>query len=76
MLSAKPTNVPIESQFKLLSKDSPLNEDGKKKMRKIAYASAVGSLMYAMVCSTPELAYSASLVCRFIRIQENIIGWL
>ena len=35
-------------------------------MAKIPYANAVGSLMYAMVCSRPDIAYSVSLVSRFM----------
>ncbi|KAL5557814.1 hypothetical protein UlMin_034025, partial [Ulmus minor] len=37
-----------------------------KSVESIPYASAVGSLMYAMVCTRPDLAYSASLVSRFM----------
>ncbi|KAA0052220.1 gag/pol protein [Cucumis melo var. makuwa] len=36
-----------------------------KDMRKIPYASAVGSLMYAMLCSTPDICFSVGLVSRY-----------
>ena len=45
---------------------SPKTDEEKVSMEKIPYASAVGSLMYAMVCTRPDLAYSASLVSRFM----------
>jgi ATP-binding cassette subfamily B (MDR/TAP) protein 1 len=35
-------------------------------MSKVSYSSAVGSLMYAMVCSRPDLSYDMSLVSRYI----------
>lgn len=35
-------------------------------MRKVPYSSAVGSLMYAMVGSRPDLAYAVGLVCRYM----------
>ncbi|XP_075515339.1 secreted RxLR effector protein 161-like [Primulina tabacum] len=35
-------------------------------MEKIPYANAVGSLMYAMICTRPDLAYAVSLVSRYI----------
>ena len=35
-------------------------------MSKILYASAVGSLMYAMVCTRPDIAYSVGVVSRFL----------
>ena len=31
-------------------------------MRQIPYASAVGSLMYAMLCSRPNICYSVGMV--------------
>lgn len=35
-------------------------------MVKVSYASAVGTLIYALVCTRPDLAYVVSLVSRFI----------
>ena len=39
----------------------------KDEMNKIPYASAVGSLMYAMVCTRPDIAYAIGVVSRFVR---------
>ncbi|GKA43986.1 retrotransposon protein, putative, ty1-copia subclass [Tanacetum coccineum] len=35
-------------------------------MSKVPYSSAVGSLMYAMVCSRPDLSYALSVVSRYM----------
>ena len=35
-------------------------------MAKIPYANVVGSLIYVMVCTRPDIAYSMSLVSRFM----------
>ena len=35
-------------------------------MQNIYYASAVGSLMYAMVCTRPAIAHAVSTVSRFL----------
>ncbi|GKC29552.1 hypothetical protein Tco_1036846, partial [Tanacetum coccineum] len=35
-------------------------------MDRVPYASAVGSLMYAMVCTRPDLAYAVGVVSRFL----------
>ncbi|XP_048496380.1 secreted RxLR effector protein 161-like [Beta vulgaris subsp. vulgaris] len=35
-------------------------------MTKVPYASAVGSLMYAMVCTRPDIAHAISVVSRFM----------
>jgi len=34
-------------------------------MRNIPYASAVGSLMYAMLCTRPDICYSVEMVSRY-----------
>ena len=35
-------------------------------MSRAVYASAVGSLMYAIICTRPDLAYAVSIVSRFM----------
>ncbi|CAL8169137.1 unnamed protein product [Prunus armeniaca] len=34
-------------------------------MSKIPYASAIGSLMYAMVCTRPDISYAVSIMSRY-----------
>ena len=34
-------------------------------MSRVPYSSVVGSLMYAMVCSRPDLAYGVDVVSRY-----------
>ncbi|KAL6326013.1 hypothetical protein AAG906_038505 [Vitis piasezkii] len=45
---------------------NPSNEKEKKEMRKVPYASAVGSLMYAMVCTRPDIAHVVGVVSRLL----------
>ena len=35
-------------------------------MEMIPYASMVGSVMYTMVCSRPDLAYAVSMISRYM----------
>ncbi|MCI64206.1 GDSL esterase/lipase 1-like, partial [Trifolium medium] len=35
-------------------------------MKKVPYASAVGSLMYDMVCTRPDIAHEVGVVSRFL----------
>ena len=37
-----------------------------KKMSKVPYSSVVGSLMYAMVCTKPDIAHPVGVVNRFL----------
>ena len=34
-------------------------------MSKIAYASAIGSIMYAMLCTLPDVSYALSMTSRY-----------
>ncbi|XP_070022286.1 secreted RxLR effector protein 161-like [Nicotiana sylvestris] len=49
-----------------LSKDqSPKTTDEIGKMKPVPYASAVGSLMYAMLCTRPDIYFAIDMVSRF-----------
>ena len=43
----------------------PKNDLEKKHMDKIPYASTVGSIMYAQVCTRPEIAYVVGMLGRY-----------
>ncbi|XP_031258360.1 secreted RxLR effector protein 161-like [Pistacia vera] len=66
MRDAKIIQTPLGSHLKLAHEQSPQNEEEKLEMETVPYASALGSLMYLMVCSRPDLAFSVSLVSRFM----------
>ena len=34
-------------------------------MKKIKYASAIGSIMYAMICTRPDVSYALSVTSRY-----------
>ena len=52
--------------MKLGAEDNPTSNDEKVEMAKIPYASAVGSLMYAMVCMRPYIAHAVGVVSCFL----------
>jgi hypothetical protein len=66
MDNAKAVSCPLAAYFKLSTKQCPTTNEKKKKMRNVPYASAVGSLMYAMVCTRPDIAHAVSTVSRFM----------
>ena len=59
--------------FKLFSKQCPQSLEEKDEMSQIPYASVVGSVMYVMVCTRPDLAYTVSTVRGSCQIQESKI---
>ncbi|KAL2624407.1 hypothetical protein R1flu_008652 [Riccia fluitans] len=67
MLDAKLVGTPLANHFKhqLLAKFCPLDATEKGLMSKIPYESAVGSLMYLMVCTRPDIAYALGKVSKY-----------
>ena len=71
MADAKPVNVPFRGHFKLSKAQTPTTEDEKALMSEVQYASAVGSLMYAMVCTRPDVAQAVGVVSIYMRNSEK-----
>jgi hypothetical protein len=74
MADAKPVGTPLASHLKLTTKQCPTSIEAKEEMSKIPYASTVGSLMYAMVCTRPDIAHSVGVVSRFLANPTRNIG--
>jgi hypothetical protein len=66
MQDCKPISTPLPVNFKLSSGMSPSNEAERMEMSRVPYASAVGSLMYAMICTRPDIAQAVGVVSRFM----------
>ena len=66
MHNAKPVSTPLAAHFKLSSTLCPKLDADIEYMSRVPYSSAVGSLMYAMVCSRPDLSYALSVVSRYM----------
>jgi len=50
----------------ILSKSqSPAKPQDVERMKEIPYASAVGSIMYAMICTRPDVSYALSKTSRY-----------
>ncbi|KAH9326376.1 hypothetical protein KI387_006554, partial [Taxus chinensis] len=58
MQDAKPVGTPLAGHFKLSKEQCPKTEQERNQMSKVPYSSAVGSLMYAMVCTRPDIAHA------------------
>ena len=66
MQDTKPVSTPLASHFRLSSALCPQSDDDIEYMSGVPYSSAVGSLMYTMVCYRPDLSHALSVVSRFL----------
>jgi len=74
MGDAKPVSTPLTSHFRLSREQSPQTEEEKELMAKIPYASTIGILMYAMVCTRPDISHAVVVVAGLCQIQVKLIG--
>ncbi|CAM8900799.1 unnamed protein product [Rhodiola kirilowii] len=65
MKESKPSPIPLGGHLEISKDDCPVNETDKQKMSKIPYDMAVGSLMYAMLCTRPDIAFAVSVLSRY-----------
>ena len=49
----------------LCKSQCPNTKDERERMSKIPYASAIGSIMYAMLCTRPDVSYALSITSRY-----------
>ena len=67
----KSVSTSLTPHFKLKAAMSPTTVEKREHMTRMSYASAVGSLMYAMVCTTPDLSQAVSTVSRYMHDPEK-----
>ena len=66
MSKTKAVCSPLAGHFKISSKKCPISEKDMKEMSKVPYAYVVGSLMYAMVCTRPDITHAVKVVSQFL----------
>ncbi|GKB16947.1 retrovirus-related pol polyprotein from transposon TNT 1-94 [Tanacetum coccineum] len=64
--NGKSVQMPLGGHFKLSLKDYPVRDCDVERMSKVSYENVVGSLMYLMVCTRPDIAYAVSIVSRYL----------
>ncbi|KAL0434839.1 UNVERIFIED_CONTAM: Retrovirus-related Pol polyprotein from transposon TNT 1-94 [Sesamum radiatum] len=57
--------LPMRHVIKLSKKQSPKTDEELKRMSNVPYASAVGSIQYAVQCTRPDVAYALSVTSRY-----------
>ena len=66
---SKPTPAPIVKGDSFRKNQCPKNKYELEQMKAVPYASAVGSLQYAQVCTRPDLSFVTGLLGRY---QSNL----
>ncbi|KAJ9566348.1 hypothetical protein OSB04_002314 [Centaurea solstitialis] len=60
--------IPMQHGIVLSKTQCPISSQDQDKMKSVPYASAIGSITYAMLCTRPDVAYSVSVTSRY---QQN-----
>ena len=62
----KPVNTPLSSYFKLSAALSPSTDAEQEYMLQVPYSNALSSLMYAMVCTKPDISHAIGIMSWFM----------
>ena len=65
MKDCSPSIAPIVKGDRFNLNQCPKNDLEREQMKNIPYASAVGSLMYAQVCTRPDIAFAVGMLGRY-----------
>ena len=80
MNEAKPVSTPLGSHFKLSKEQSLKTKEERDHMSKVPYASAIGSLIYVMVCTRPDIAHAVGVVRRYMsrpgKQHWEVVKWI
>ncbi|CAM6086082.1 unnamed protein product [Calypogeia fissa] len=80
MASAKAVSTPLAPHFKLSAAFCPTYSVEKGLMSKVPYDSAVGRLMYLMVCTRPDISHVVGLVSRYManpgKVHWEAVKWI
>ena len=69
MTEARPITTLLVVHFS--SNQCPNSQEEEDEMSRVPYSNAVGSLMYVIVCTKPDLAYAVSTVNRLMSNPER-----
>ena len=67
MQNSKLVSTPFARHLKLSKDMCSKTQEEMDYMSKVPYASTVGSLMYAMVCTRPDIAHAVGVVSRYMK---------
>ena len=65
MDNSKKGFIPMSQGIHLSKGQYPSSLEERERMSRIPYASAIGSIMYAMMCTRPDVSYALSVTSRY-----------
>jgi Reverse transcriptase (RNA-dependent DNA polymerase) len=65
MQNSKKGFLPMNHGAQLSKTQCPLTTDERRIMSRVSYASAIGSIMYVMLCTRPDISYALSVTSRY-----------
>ncbi|GKD21269.1 hypothetical protein Tco_1222972 [Tanacetum coccineum] len=68
MDNSKRGYIPMQERLELNKTQGALTPEEMKRMQNVPYASAVGSIMYVVRCTRPDIAFAQNITSRF---QKN-----
>ena len=57
--------LPLSHGISLSKAQGPKNSEERNYMDRVLYASAIGSIMYAILCTRPDVSYALSATSRY-----------
>ena len=66
MQDSQPLSVLVTMGTNLSSSQCPTSPSEMEEMSRVPYQSAIGSLMYAMVCTRPDIAQALGVLSRYV----------
>nr|GEY51867.1 retrotransposon protein, putative, Ty1-copia subclass [Tanacetum cinerariifolium] len=72
MENSKRESIPMQEKLKLSKLQGASTPAEMKRMRNVPYASAVGSIMYDVRCTRPDVAFAQNITSRFQRNPGDI----
>nr|GEY97337.1 retrotransposon protein, putative, Ty1-copia subclass [Tanacetum cinerariifolium] len=67
--NSKHGSIPMQEKLKLSKSQGAFTPAEMKRMQNVPYALAVGSIMYAVRCTRPDVAFAQNIISRF---QQNL----
>ena len=75
MQNSKKGQLPTRHGIVLSKEHCPTTPQEEEDMRRVPYASTVGSLMYAMLCTRPDICYAIGIVSRY-QSNPGLAHWI